>query len=69
MSHIEDVKSRLSELFLRDGGNLDAQTENLIRDDVRRLLSKYFRLDSFMLTFSPNGNDVNICVKATGRRL
>ncbi|MDE7395227.1 MAG: hypothetical protein K2M95_03805 [Clostridiales bacterium] len=69
MSHIDDVKMRLSDLFLRDCGNLDAQTESLIRDDVRRLLSKYLRLESFSLTFSPDGNDVCLQVKAGGRRV
>lgn len=69
MSHIDEVKTRLSDLFLRDCGNLDAQTEGLIRDDVRRLLRKYLRLDSFSLTFSPDGNDVCLQVRAVGRRV
>ena len=69
MSHIDEVKMRLSDLFLRDCGNLDAQTENLIRADVRRVLEAYLRLDDFSLTFSPDGNAVCIKVNAVGRRV
>ena len=69
MPHINDVKARLSDLFLRDCAHLDAQTEQLIRDEVRRVLCRYFRLDDFSLTFSPDGNAVCVQVKAVGHRV
>lgn len=69
MAHIDEVKIRLSDLFLRDCAHLDAQTEQLIRDEVRRTLSRYFRLDDFSLTFSPDGNAVCLQLKAVGHRV
>ena len=69
MPHKDEVKIRLSDLFLRDCAHLDAQTEQLIRDEVRRTLCRYLRLESFSLECAPDGNAVCVQVKAVGYRV
>ena len=70
MSGINNVKNRLEGIFLRDRGNLDEATAQLLKSDLSAVLEKFFALEKFEVAFSLiDGGKVDITVKAAGRRL
>lgn len=69
MSHINSLKSRLEDIFLRDRGNMDEQSTALLKNDVKNVLSQYFDLRDYNLQLTPRDDgEVEIVVQATGRR-
>lgn len=70
MSDINNVKNRLEGIFLRDRGNLDEATAQLLKSDLSAVLEKFFALEKFEVALSLiDGGKVDITVKAAGRRL
>ena len=70
MSGINNVKNRLEGIFLRDRGNLDEATAQLLKSDLSAVLEKFFALEKFEVAFSLiDGGKVDITGKAAGRRL
>lgn len=70
MSHIEHIKSRLGEMFLRDRGNVDETTADLIKSDLRICLERFFIVSAFGVEFASGENgEIALTVRATGRRL
>ena len=70
MSGINNVKNRLEGIFLRDRGNLDEATAQLLKSDLSAVLEKFFALEKFEVAFSLiDCGKVDITVKAAGRRL
>lgn len=70
MSHIEYIKNRLGEMFLRDRGNVDETTADLIRSELRACLERFFIVSSCGVELSSCENgEIAISVRATGRRL
>ena len=70
MSDINNIKSMLEGIFLRDRGNLDEATAQLLKSDLCATLEKYFVVEKFDVSFSLcDGGKVDIAVKSTGRRL
>lgn len=70
MSRIEDIKCRLGGMFLRDRGNVDEQTENLIKSEVKHVLEQYLVLKDFGFELkSRDADDIVLTVWAKGKRL
>lgn len=70
MSRIDIYKNRLGEMFLRDRGNVDEKTANMIKSEVRRTLERYFTVSEFNAELSPcDDGEVLITLSVKGRRM
>lgn len=69
MSRINSVKTRLSDMFLRDRGSIDEVTAEMLKSDVRDTLERYLIVSDFAAEFAPSeGGEVSVCIRCAGRR-
>ena len=70
MSRINNMKTRLGDMFLIDRGNVDERTAELIKSEVRQTLERFFILSEFCAELKPcDTGEVELNVKSVGLRL